>query len=116
MTDIPKSRPGSITEKSGKSRRRSARGDSDKVATRTGAGQPTASPVTGSTKPPTKLDRILDLLSRKDGATLAELSVSTGWQPHSVRGALAGALKRKGHNVTSEKVDGERRYRITPAE
>mgnify|MGYP000017423401 CR=1 FL=1 len=113
MTDIPKSRPVSITEKSGKSRRRSARGDSDKVATRTGAGQP--SPVTGLAKPPTKLDRILDLLSRKDGATLAELSVSTGWQPHSVRGALAGALKRKGHNVTSEKVDGERRYWITPA-
>ena len=37
---------------------------------------------------------------------------ATGWQAHSVRGALAGALKRKGHKVLSEKVEGERRWRI----
>ena len=36
----------------------------------------------------------------------------TGWQTHSVRGALAGSLKRKGHVVTSDKVDGVRRYRV----
>ena len=40
------------------------------------------------------------------------LVAATGWQAHSVRGALAGSLKRKGHAIISEKVDGERRYRI----
>lgn len=61
---------------------------------------------------PSKLSRITNLLARPGGATLAELSDATGWQKHSVRGALAGALKRKGHIVTSEKVDGVRRYRL----
>jgi hypothetical protein len=37
---------------------------------------------------------------------------ATGWQQHSVRGALAGALKKRGHTINSDKVDGVRRYRI----
>lgn len=60
--------------------------------------------------PLSKLDTILTLLRRENGASLAELVEATGWQPHSVRGALAGSLKRKGHAVVSEKRDGERRY------
>ena len=61
---------------------------------------------------PTKLDQIVTMLSRPEGASLAELVAATGWQTHSVRGALAGSLKRKGHTILSEKVAGERRYRI----
>lgn len=61
---------------------------------------------------PTKLDRLADLLNRRDGASIAELTEATGWQPHSVRGAMSGALKRKGLTVTSDVVDGVRRYRI----
>lgn len=60
--------------------------------------------------PLSKLDTILTLLRRENGASLAELVEATSWQPHSVRGALAGSLKRKGHAVVSEKRDGERRY------
>ena len=52
------------------------------------------------------------LLCRPEGASLAELVALTGWQAHSVRGALAGSLKRKGHVILSEKIAGERRYRI----
>ena len=37
---------------------------------------------------------------------------ATGWQAHSVRGALAGSLNRKGHAMVSEKLAGERRYRM----
>lgn len=59
-----------------------------------------------------KLDQVLALLRQPQGASLAELRTATGWQSHSVRGALAGALKRKGHVVTSGKVDHVRRYRI----
>ena len=48
------------------------------------------------------------------GATIAELSAGAGWQTHSVRGAMAGALKKHGHAIVSEKLDGVRRYRIEP--
>jgi hypothetical protein len=40
---------------------------------------------------------------------------ATGWQPHSVRGAMAGALKKRGLTTTSEKLDGARRYRAEQA-
>ena len=59
-----------------------------------------------------KLEQIVAMLSRPEGASLAELVAATGWQAHSVRGALAGSLKRKGHAILSEKIAGERRYRI----
>lgn len=59
-----------------------------------------------------KTDTLITLLARPGGATLDELTRATGWQPHSVRGAMAGTLKRKGHVVTAERTDGVRRYRI----
>ena len=73
------------------------------------AGTGTPQPRTG-----TKQETILALLRRPRGATIAEIAdTAGGWQPHSVRGFLAG-LKKKGHAVTSEKPDGaaERRYHL----
>jgi hypothetical protein len=43
----------------------------------------------------TKHDRILTLLSRRDGATIPEMMEASGWQQHSVRGFLAGTVKKK---------------------
>jgi hypothetical protein len=65
----------------------------------------------------TKQQICLDLLSRPEGATVEELQAATGWQQHSVRGFLAGAVKKKlGFKLLSEKPDGEpRRYRIASA-
>jgi len=60
----------------------------------------------------TKLDLLVAHLKAPGGATLAELSEATGWQPDSVRGALAGALRRKGHVIRSEKENGVRSYGI----
>jgi DNA-binding MarR family transcriptional regulator len=62
----------------------------------------------------TKLALLLDLLQRKGGATIAEVTKATGWQAHSVRGAISGALKKKlGLAVASDKVEGRGRvYRI----
>ena len=62
----------------------------------------------------TKHDRILTLLSRRDGATIPEMMEASGWQQHSVRGFLAGTVKKKlGFPLTSSKAEGElRRYRI----
>ena len=62
----------------------------------------------------TKQQTCLDLLGRRDGATIEELEEATGWQKHSVRGFLAGAVRKKlGLTLISEKPDGgPRRYRI----
>ena len=67
-----------------------------------------------SIRPGTKLATIVDLLHRNKGATIAEIVDATGWQPHSVRGAISGSLKKKmGLTVTSETVEGRGRvYRI----
>lgn len=65
----------------------------------------------------TKQQVCLDLLNREEGATIEELQGATGWQQHSVRGFLAGAVKKKlGLTLLSEKPDaGPRRYRIAVA-
>lgn len=57
---------------------------------------------------------VIELLKRPHGATLADIMSATGWQPHSVRGFLSGALTKKmGLSVESTKRDtGERAYRI----
>ena len=54
------------------------------------------------------------MLRRREGATIAQMVEAAGWQPHTVRGAIAGALKKKlGLTVTSEKAEGPGRvYRI----
>jgi hypothetical protein len=63
----------------------------------------------------TKQERMLTLLSQPKGASIEEMMQATGWQQHSVRGFLAGTVKRKlGFALTSLKPnDGTRRYRIT---
>lgn len=63
-----------------------------------------------------KLDTLEKLLRRKNGATIAEMTKATGWQQHSVRGALAGAMKKRGHTIVSDRVDDTRRYRIGTAQ
>ena len=63
----------------------------------------------------TKQAVLIELLTRAEGATLAQMTEATGWQVHTVRGAMAGALKKKlGLEITSEKQPGtDRIYRIT---
>jgi hypothetical protein len=62
----------------------------------------------------TKQAQLVAMLERADGATIDEITAATGWQPHTVRGAFAGALKKRlGLTVTSEKVEGRGRvYRV----
>lgn len=67
------------------------------------------------TKGPSRLATIVQHLQASTGASIAELCTATGWQAHSIRGAIAGALKRKGHVITSSVVDGVRRYQIKAA-
>ena len=65
----------------------------------------------------TKQAVLIDMLRREEGATIEQIVEATGWQKHTVRGAISGALKKKlGLTVTSDKNEGgERVYRITEA-
>ena len=61
---------------------------------------------------PTKIETILKLLQRANGASLAQLQKATGWKPHSVRAALTG-LRKTAHNIERDKnTKGVTRYRI----
>lgn len=62
----------------------------------------------------TKQERVLTLLSRPEGATIAEIMAATGWQQHSVRGFFAGTVKEKlGFELASTCDDARvRHYRI----
>lgn len=56
------------------------------------------------------------LLERPEGATIAQMTEASGWQPHSVRGFVAGTLKKKLQlAVIAEKTEAGRVYRIAPA-
>jgi len=74
---------------------------------------PTAAPAR-KTRDDSKQARLIAMLNRPEGATIAEIAEAFHWQAHTVRGAIAGALKKKlGLDVTSEKVEGRGRlYRI----
>jgi len=63
----------------------------------------------------TKQAMLIDMLKRDEGAAIGQIIEATGWQPHTVRGAISGALKKKlGLAVTSTKSEtGERVYRIS---
>ena len=67
----------------------------------------------GRLSPDTKQDRVVALLQQPGGAALDVLVDATGWQKHSVRGFLAGTVRKKLKlPLMSEKVDGIRTYRI----
>ena len=81
---------------------------------RTVGGKPRQSsatkPVAGASS---KQDRVIAMLQRKDGVSIAVVMKATGWQQHSVRGFFAGVVRKKLRlNLTSEETGGKRIYRI----
>ena len=63
----------------------------------------------------TKQEALIAMLRAEGGATIDEIVAATNWAPHSIRGAISGALKKKlGLTITSEKIDGKGRvYRAS---
>lgn len=69
-----------------------------------------AAPTERKVRTGTKQAMLIDMLRTPERATIAEIVAATGWQPHTVRGAIAGALKKKlGLDVASEKIEGRGR-------
>jgi hypothetical protein len=68
----------------------------------------------GAKRPGGKLGLILDRLGRKSGATIDELVDATGWQKHSVHGALS-RLRSGGFAIGLESTKGRKAYRLAPA-
>jgi hypothetical protein len=81
---------------------------------RTSTGKRTKTPTAVDRTGDTKHARLLFLLGQPAGASIDDMIKATDWQQHSVRGFLAGTVKKKlGLELTSSKSDGEaRRYRI----
>jgi hypothetical protein len=77
--------------------------------------QPATDPVLqGSRAKPTKQDIVIGLLSRAEGATIAEIAERSGWMAHSVRGFLSGMIRKKlGLTISSAKDEARGRvYKI----
>ena len=88
---------------------------SKKAARTKGATKPKAATKTASApRAETKQSQLIAMLRQPDGATIVEIAKALEWLPHTIRGAIAGALKKKlGLKVESEKVDDRGRvYRI----
>ena len=76
--------------------------------------QPSADPKTNNAEADSKQARVIAMLRSPTGATIAAMMEATGWQQHSVRGFLAGVVrKRLKLKLGSKKVDGNRVYQIT---
>ena len=68
------------------------------------------SPKARTPRTGTKQAKLIEMLRAEGGATIEEITAATGWQSHTVRGAMSGALKKKlGLTITSEKVEGRGR-------
>ncbi|MBC9248440.1 DUF3489 domain-containing protein [Paracoccus sp. 11-3] len=79
----------------------------DPVVVRTMAGLRDAKPgaIAAAQRPGTKQAQLIAMLQAPEGASIAEIAEATGWQHHSIRGAISGSLKKKlGLTVTSEKL------------
>jgi hypothetical protein len=69
-----------------------AKGKAKATKTAPAAGEPTAKPMP---RAGTKQAQMIELLKRPEGATVEQIAAATGWQHHTIRGAISGALKKK---------------------
>ena len=80
-----------------------------------GQREATTSPEPARRRSGTKQEALIAMLRTEGGATIEEIVAALEWQPHTARGAMSGALKKKlGLIITSEKVEGRGRvYRVS---
>jgi hypothetical protein len=86
-------------------------------ATQAPQATPVAPPAALAVAPKGKIGLLVTMLREGDGTTIAAMMAATGWQAHSVRGALSGSVRKVlGLHVVSEKGEAGRIYRIIEAE
>jgi hypothetical protein len=88
-------------------------GDDDTPPTEN-AGTEAEPPTTNAVRAGTKQALLLELIQRSEGASLSEVIEATGWLAHSARAAITG-LRKRGHDIELEKVEGASCYRCNQA-
>lgn len=93
--------------------KKSATASPSRAAAAMAAPKPTVEAKVNKTDSGSKQSHIVALLSSPGGTTISAMMKVTGWQQHSVRGFLAGVVRKKLKlKLDSKKVDGNRIYRI----
>ena len=109
------SRKGATRKKGAPKGRKTAKAAAPKKAAKAGkkAAKSSAAKRAGAPRAESKGAKILEMIGRAKGATLAEIMKATEWQAHSVRGFISTAGKKQGIKIESAKSEaGERTYKI----